>query len=173
MNKVYKAQVFATAAHAAIGQTRDSGEDYIVHPEAVVSLLQSIPHNEDMLATAWLHDVVEDTQIGLGLIEKEFGEKVALMVEKLSRTRHDSHCELNKDELKELDNIKLSTANSDVHNIKMADIIHNLKSIGNKKSNNVQSYLNAKKIQVECLHLAHPKLIEIAQQIFNEIENKT
>ena len=51
MNIVERALIFATAAHAAVGQKRKyTGEDYIVHPIAVMELVRSVPHDDNMLA---------------------------------------------------------------------------------------------------------------------------
>ena len=73
---VAAARVFATGAHAAVvAIRRDTGEDYIVHPLDVVCALQEfgVDYDADMLATCWLHDVVEDTQVTIQQIEDVFG----------------------------------------------------------------------------------------------------
>ncbi|WP_274872826.1 HD domain-containing protein, partial [Serratia marcescens] len=55
-----RARRYATKAHAAIDQRRKYTDDpYIVHPQAVMELVRSVPHTEEMLAAAWLHDTVE------------------------------------------------------------------------------------------------------------------
>lgn len=59
---VERARRYATKAHAAIDQRRKYTNDpYIVHPQAVMEIVSSVPHSEEMLAAAWLHDTVEDT----------------------------------------------------------------------------------------------------------------
>src|SRR5580765_8807774 len=76
-----RARVFATAAHAAVGQVRKyTGEPYINHPAAVAEIVRAVPHSEAMLAAAWLHDVVEDTKVTYADIKAEFGEDVAVLV---------------------------------------------------------------------------------------------
>ena len=56
--------MFATAAHAAIGQKRKySGDDYIVHPARVASIVTRHGGTDEMIAAAWLHDTVEDTDV--------------------------------------------------------------------------------------------------------------
>lgn len=68
-----KARVFATAAHGAVGQVRKyTGEPYINHPAEVVQIVRSVQHTPDMIAAAWLHDVVEDTAVTLEDIEQHF-----------------------------------------------------------------------------------------------------
>jgi (p)ppGpp synthase/HD superfamily hydrolase len=56
---VTRARVFATAAHAAVGQLRKyTNEPYIVHPAEVMALVRRVAHDEGMLAAALLHDVL-------------------------------------------------------------------------------------------------------------------
>src|ERR1700719_3147112 len=77
---VERARIFATAAHTAVKQTRKyTHEPYINHPAAVVKLVASVPHTPEMLAAAWLHDVVEDTGVTLKILDAEFGGKVTFI----------------------------------------------------------------------------------------------
>ncbi|QJT82279.1 hypothetical protein C0557_20435 [Kosakonia sp. MUSA4] len=88
MELTRKAQRFATQAHERAGQTRKfTGEPYIVHPASVVQILMSIAPSAEMIAAAWLHDVVEDTDISPQVIESEFGPLVAQYVEMLTDVR--------------------------------------------------------------------------------------
>ncbi|MDF1880933.1 bifunctional (p)ppGpp synthetase/guanosine-3',5'-bis(diphosphate) 3'-pyrophosphohydrolase [Sulfurimonas sp. MAG313] len=80
---VKKALVFAEEAH--LGQTRKSGEPYIVHPILVASIVSSISEDEAMVIAALLHDVVEDTDHNIEIISKEFGEDVAHLVQGLTK----------------------------------------------------------------------------------------
>lgn len=88
LNKAIK---FATDAHA--GQVNHSGHPYILHPLAVMlSLFQKYgAQEEDILVTALLHDVVEDTHLTLDDIEDNFGERVRVAVD--SVTRREEHDE--------------------------------------------------------------------------------
>lgn len=84
-----RARRYATKAHAAIDQRRKYTDDpYIVHPQAVMELVRSVPHTEEMLAAAWLHDTVEDTPTTLGDIDSHFGPKVAELVRMLTNVSH-------------------------------------------------------------------------------------
>ena len=81
MDVVERARIFATAAHAAVGQVRKyTNEPYIVHPAEVVSIVRSVPHTPEMLAAAWLHDTVEDTDVTMEVVRAEFGDAVAELV---------------------------------------------------------------------------------------------
>ena len=84
-DNISKAKTFATAAHAAVGQKRKyTGEDYIVHPERVAGLVEAYGGSDNMIAAAWLHDVVEDTQVTMEQIRKEFNSEIADLVEWLT-----------------------------------------------------------------------------------------
>jgi (p)ppGpp synthase/HD superfamily hydrolase len=59
MNIVERARVFATAAHAAVGQKRKyTGEDYIVHPTEVAGIVRDAGGTDAQIAAAYLHDLV-------------------------------------------------------------------------------------------------------------------
>lgn len=81
--QVKKALLFSEQAHE--GQTRKSGEPYIIHPILVSSIVSSISEDEAMVIAALLHDVVEDTSFSIEDVEKEFGEDVAHLVEGLTK----------------------------------------------------------------------------------------
>jgi RelA/SpoT family (p)ppGpp synthetase len=67
------------------GQTRKSGEPYIVHPILVAAITAKISNDEMMVQAALLHDVVEDTHYTIDELEEEFGYDVAHMVEGLTK----------------------------------------------------------------------------------------
>src|SRR6187551_2864625 len=78
---------FAAAAHA--GQVRSSGEPFVHHPWAVAKICAELHLDEQSLAAALLHDVIEDTEIELDDLRAEFGNEIAQLVEgvtKLTRT---------------------------------------------------------------------------------------
>ena len=81
--QVQKALQFSEDAH--IGQTRKSGEPYIIHPILVAIIVSSISEDEAMVLAALLHDVVEDTSFSIKDVEDEFGEDVAHLVEGLTK----------------------------------------------------------------------------------------
>jgi len=82
---VDKARYFATAAHAAVGQKRKySDDDYIVHPIRVANLVKQYGGTEEMIAAAYLHDVVEDTDVTMDTITSLFGSVVASLVKDLT-----------------------------------------------------------------------------------------
>ena len=78
-----KALDLALTAHD--GQTRKSGEPYIIHPILVAAITASISNDETMVQAALLHDVVEDTSFDLEDLERDFGQDVTHMVEGLTK----------------------------------------------------------------------------------------
>jgi len=78
-----KALELAMTAHD--GQTRKSGEPYIVHPILVAAITASISNDETMVQAALLHDVVEDTDFDLEDLERVFGKDVTHMVAGLTK----------------------------------------------------------------------------------------
>ncbi|MCQ2087266.1 MAG: HD domain-containing protein [Bacilli bacterium] len=77
---VDKAIVFATNAHKDV-ERKGKGFPYIVHPLEAMAIVATMTNDQDLLAAAVLHDVVEDTEYTLEDIRKEFGDKVAEIVD--------------------------------------------------------------------------------------------
>lgn len=128
MDIVEKARIFATAAHHAARNTRKyTGKPYINHPAAVVGILRAVHHTPEMLAAAWLHDTVEDTGVPLKLIESEFGEAVADLVEML--TDVSAPLDGNRAARKAKDREHTAKASPAAKTIKLADLIDNTSSI--------------------------------------------
>ncbi len=80
---IERAYRFADDAHA--GVVRKSGEPYIVHPVAVAIILAEMQLDPETLSAALLHDVVEDTDTNIKDIENAFGERVAALVEGVTK----------------------------------------------------------------------------------------
>ncbi len=131
--RVKKAVKIATKAHE--GQFRKTGEPYIVHPLAVKKILEEWGMDEDTIVAGILHDTVEDTELTLDDIKKEFGESVAFLVDgvtKLSTARNgmrdiDTYLPATKDNF-----LRLMIALGDdirVLIIKLADRLHNLRTL--------------------------------------------
>lgn len=131
--RVERAVEFATEAHK--GQKRKSGDPYIVHPLAVMKILEDWGMDEDTVIAGVLHDTVEDTEVMLEDIKGEFGESVAFLVDgvtKLGAARSgmrdiDTYLPQTKDNLLRL----LVATGSDIRVliIKLADRLHNLRTL--------------------------------------------
>lgn len=121
---VDKARYFATAAHAAVGQKRKySDDDYIVHPIRVANLVKQYGGTDAMIAAAYLHDVVEDTDVTMDTITSLFGSVVASLVKDLTDVSKPS--DGNREARKTIDRQHLAQASADAQFVKCADIIDN------------------------------------------------
>jgi len=78
-------EALALSLDAHEGQTRKSGEPYIVHPILVAAITAKISNDETMVQAALLHDVVEDTSFTIEELAVLFGDDVAHMVEGLTK----------------------------------------------------------------------------------------
>ena len=74
-----RAIIFAVKAHAGT-ERRGKGFPYIVHPMEAVEIVATITPDQELLAAAALHDVVEDTHITADDIRREFGGRIANLV---------------------------------------------------------------------------------------------
>lgn len=129
--RIEKAFRFSNAAHEGI--RRKSGEPYIIHPIAVAKIVaKDIGLGATSIVAAILHDVVEDTEYRLSDIESMFGEKVAKIVDGLTKLSgdFDSRQALT---LKKM----LMTLSEDVRVIliKIADRLHNMQTLDSMPSN--------------------------------------
>jgi (p)ppGpp synthase/HD superfamily hydrolase len=164
---VTQAQMFATAAHAAIGQTRKySGDDYIVHPARVASIVTRHGGTDEMIAAAWLHDTVEDTDVSPDLILDMFGGKVADIVEGL--TDISLATDGNRAKRKSIDCIHSANASTESQFVKCADIIDNSWDI----ADNDKSFAKVYKSEVFVLLHAMTKVkhTEIWDQAIQSVE---
>lgn len=125
---VDRARLFATAAHAAIDQRRKYTNDpYIVHPQRVAERVASVPHTPEMVAAAWLHDVVEDTAIAIEDIQREFGDDVAVLVAGLTDVSRLE--DGNRKVRRAMDRAHTAQQSPACKTVKLADLIDNSISI--------------------------------------------
>src|SRR5210317_1990930 len=76
---VLKAYEVGESAHR--GQTRKTGEPYILHPVAVAQILANMRMDHESIAAAILHDTIEDTPLTWDEIREQFGAEIADLVE--------------------------------------------------------------------------------------------
>lgn len=164
---VVEAKMFATAAHAAIGQKRKySGDDYIVHPQRVAAIVEKHGGTDEMIAAAWLHDTVEDTDVTPDLITKMFGVDVAGIVEGLTDVSLPS--DGNRAKRKSIDRMHSASASTEAQFVKCADIIDNSWDI----AENDLSFAKVYKSEVFLLLHAMTKVkhTEIWEQAMQSVE---
>lgn len=145
-----RAKRFATEAHERIDQRRKyTNEPYINHPAAVADIVRSVPHTEEMLAAAWLHDVVEDTPVTLKEVQNEFGEEVAVLVEMLTDVSKSE--DGNRAFRKAMDLKHTAKASAQAKTVKLADLIHNSESIIRRDPGFARVYLQEKRALLKVL----------------------
>jgi (p)ppGpp synthase/HD superfamily hydrolase len=120
--------IFATAAHEAVGQKRKyTGEPYIVHPAEVAMITIRLKGTPEMVAAAWLHDVVEDTQVSIDVVKMLFGDHVADLVGWLTDVSKPE--DGNRAARKAIDRQHIADAPKEAQLVKLADLISNTVSI--------------------------------------------
>ncbi|MBB3064452.1 MULTISPECIES: bifunctional (p)ppGpp synthetase/guanosine-3',5'-bis(diphosphate) 3'-pyrophosphohydrolase [Limibacillus] len=123
-----RAYVFVTHVHGA--QQRASGDPYYSHPIQVAGILTELKLDQATILTALLHDVIEDTDTPISEIERLFGEKVAHLVDGVTKL---SQLELKSERSKQAENFrKLFMAMSQdirVLLVKLADRLHNMRTL--------------------------------------------
>lgn len=163
MNTVERARIFATAAHAAVGQTRKyTGEPYIVHPVEVAKIVESHGGSNAMIAAALLHDVLEDTSVTFDVLETEFGSEVAELV--LWLTDVSKPEDGNRSTRRALDRQHSAAAPAEAQTVKVADLISNTRSIVAHDPGFAKVYLEEKRLLLEVLTRADPTLLTIARE---------
>lgn len=128
VREVVRAYEVAEAAHG--GQTRRSGEPYIIHPVGVAEVLADLGMDTPTIVAALLHDVVEDTAVGLAEIEEGFGAEAAMLVDGVTKLERISTITREEQQAESLRKMLIAMANDyRVLVIKLADRLHNMTTI--------------------------------------------
>jgi guanosine-3',5'-bis(diphosphate) 3'-pyrophosphohydrolase len=168
-------RAYGAAERAHAGQLRKSGEPYITHPVAVAQILADLGIGAKTIAAALLHDTVEDTEYTLDMVQADFGDEIAMLVDGVTKL----------DKLKYGDSAQAETVrkmvvamSKDIRVlvIKLADRLHNARTWGfvpeasavRKATETLEIYaplahrlgIQAIKLELEDLSFAvlHPKL---------------
>jgi (p)ppGpp synthase/HD superfamily hydrolase len=167
MTMVERARVFATAAHAAVGQVRKyTFEPYIVHPAEVAKIVRDAGGSEAMVAAAWLHDTVEDTGVTIETIRAEFGVEVAELVGWLTDVSRPEHG--NRAHRKALDRAHSAAAPAEAQTVKLADLIANTRSIMAHDEAFAKTYLEEKRLLLAVMTKGDATLMAEARKFIGE-----
>ncbi len=165
IKKIEKAFSVAKKAHS--GQKRKSGENYITHPLDAAIYLADYGLDHETIMAAILHDVVEDTEISVEDLGKDFGKTVADLVDgvsKLDKINFNSKEEADAANLRKM--ILAMSNDIRVLLIKLADRRHNLSTI------NVLDKNKAKRIARETLEIYAPLALRLGiHNLSKELEN--
>lgn len=128
VNSVRRAYYYAEQAHD--GQTRRSGDPYIIHPLEVASILADMHMDHQILMAAMLHDVIEDTGIERQDIAGQFGDVVADLVDGVSKLTHMNFANKTLARAENFQKMALAMAKDiRVILVKLADRLHNMRTL--------------------------------------------
>jgi guanosine-3',5'-bis(diphosphate) 3'-pyrophosphohydrolase len=123
-------RAYRAAADAHAGQMRQTGDPYIVHPLAVAEILAGYGLDCRTIAAALLHDTVEDTDLTLERLRKEFGDEVAMLIDgvtKLDKIKFSSREEASAATIRKM--AVAMAKDMRVLLIKLADRTHNIRTM--------------------------------------------
>jgi len=106
-------------------QKRKSGEPYYSHPLEVAYMISEYKLKTDVIVASILHDIIEDTEVTVEMIQVTFGERIAEMVDRLTRDRPDG----SKLSVEEIINNAYTLKDQDVLMIKLIDRFHNMQTM--------------------------------------------
>jgi GTP pyrophosphokinase len=122
-------RAYTLALHAHDGKKRETGHDYITHAISTAYTLAKMKMNLSVVAAGLLHDVVEDTDVDLSRVEKEFGEDIANMVDAVTKLKRVKYygADLYAENMRRM--FMAMSKDVRVVFIKFADRLHNLKTL--------------------------------------------
>jgi hypothetical protein len=168
---VKKARQFATEQHQRIDQRRKySNQPYDVHLKAVADIVGGISADQEMIAAAWLHDTVEDTQATIEDIDREFGSSVAALVEQLTDVSRPG--DGNRAARKTLDLRHTAQASVRAKTIKLADLIDNAQDITRHDPKFARVFNKEARALMEVLKEADVGLYSRAERVLEECAAK-
>ena len=123
-----RAYVYAMKAHA--NQKRASGDPYFAHPLEVAAILTELRLDDETIATALLHDVIEDTEATRAEIDRLFGPDIGALVDGLTKIKK---LDLITKKAEQAENFRklLIAISSDIRVllVKLADRLHNMRTL--------------------------------------------
>ncbi|MBO6082380.1 MAG: bifunctional (p)ppGpp synthetase/guanosine-3',5'-bis(diphosphate) 3'-pyrophosphohydrolase [Bacteroidales bacterium] len=134
-----RAILFATRAHAGT-ERRGKGFPYLVHPLEAMAIVATMTPDQELLAAAVLHDVVEDTSYTVEDIRAEFGDRVARIVAAESDSQIAGDPCGSWHYRKEQALKKLASASRDVKMVALGDKLSNMRAIARDYSAQGESF---------------------------------
>lgn len=161
---IEKAKEFAIKAHNSITHKRKyTDEPYHVHPERVAKLVATITSDEEVIAAAWLHDVLEDVapknlNFNENTIRQLFGDRVLQLVLEVTDVSKPENG--NRAKRKAIDREHLAKASDDGKTIKLADLIDNIIDISEHDPNFAKVFKKEAALDLPYLQAGNKKLYD-------------
>lgn len=155
-NDAFRAMEFAMYIHKD-QKRKYTGNPYFTHLAEVAGLVSTVHQSIDVIATAWLHDCMEDCGVEFSFLEQKFNFLIAKGVFLLSDLETG-----NRKERKRASRERLSEAPAWIQDIKVCDLISNTSSIALHDPKFAVTYLEEKKLLLDVLTEANPNLLKIA-----------
>ena len=161
---VKRARQFATQAHRRIDQRRKyTNQPYDAHLKAVADIVATVSDDPETIASAWLHDTLEDTPATYEDIESEFGSTIAIMVDDLTDVSRPS--DGNRAVRKAIDREHLAHAGRNAKTVKLADLIDNCTDIVRHDEAFGRTFVTEASALLEVLEGGEPRLLSRARKI--------
>jgi len=123
-------RAYRMSAQAHQGQKRLSGDDFVSHSVAVATILAEQQMDTTTIAAALLHDVVEDSNVTLDLLRRDFGNEVADLVDGLTKIKALNFRSTAEEQAENYRKLLMSVArDARVIIIKLADRLHNMRTL--------------------------------------------
>jgi len=158
---INKAIYWAKKYHG--NQKRKSGEPYYTHPLEVAYMVSEYKLKTDVIAVSILHDIVEDTEVTVEMIEGTFGQRIAEMVDRLTRDRPNG----TKLSVEEILNNAYHLKDKEVLLIKLFDRLHNIQTIKSQSPEKQEKICKEtiKHMLLTCLYIENKTLADTLRDI--------
>ncbi len=140
---------------------RNKNFPYIIHPLEAMAIVSSITDDNELIAAAALHDLIEDTDVTYDDLKNEFGERIAKIVLSESITEIPNYKEMTWVQAKQYNIDELKRSSLDVKIIALGDKLSNLRAINN----------DFKRVGMELWQRFHEKDPKLHKWRFNELLN--
>lgn len=147
-----KAAKFAIDAHSNV-ERRNHASPYALHVFEAATIVETMTNDQELIVAALLHDVVEDTDVTLEEIEKEFGKRVAELVESETETELEGSAEETWVERKQMAIDRIANSSHDSKIVALGDKLSNMRAIYRDFSKNGEKFWSV-------FHVSDPKLHE-------------
>jgi (p)ppGpp synthase/HD superfamily hydrolase len=165
MERIEKAQRWAQEGHKGVNR-KHSDLPYIVHPEAVAQIIAEITDDPDVIAAAWLHDVIEDTEKTVENVSVNFNDHIAQMVYQVSKVSRKGGG--NRKVRVAADRVHYAQGSKWAKAIKIADMIHNMPTMIRDNPDFAPKYVKEKEDLLDVIQDGSPLLASIARNIIDD-----